>query len=244
MSRPRILVIGESCVDEFAYCRATRLAPDWPVPILEVETIISNPGMARNVLANLQSMGAIVKLESNNNWEEFKKRRYVHNKTNHTFFRVDSQVNLNAIEALPDMSTYDAVVISDYNKGFLSEENIWQISNLHKRVFLDTKKPLGDWALSAFLIKINDFEFTRSLPYVLGPIKNRVIRTLGENGCEFQGKLYPTEKVFVSDSSGAGDTFISALVCSFLASESIEISIQAANIAAANVVKRRGVVSL
>jgi D-beta-D-heptose 7-phosphate kinase/D-beta-D-heptose 1-phosphate adenosyltransferase len=244
MSSPRILIIGESCVDEFAYCQATRLAPDWPVPILEIENITSNPGMARNVLANLQSMGAIVKLESNNNWKEFKKRRYVHSKTNHTFFRVDSQVNINEIGTLPDMSTYDAVVISDYNKGFLSEENIWKISNLHKRVFLDTKKPLDDWASSAFLIKINDFEFNKSLPYVLGPIKNRVIRTLGEKGCEFQGKLYPTEKVFVSDSSGAGDTFISAFVCSFLASESIEISIQAANIAATNVVKRRGVVAL
>lgn len=244
MSSPKILVIGESCIDEFAYCRATRLAPDWPVPVLEIETIISNHGMARNVFANLQSMGAIVEIESNNNWEEFKKRRYVHSKSNHTFFRVDSQVHINEIDALPDMSTYDAVVISDYNKGFLSEENIWKISNLHERVFLDTKKPLGDWASSAFLIKINDYEFTRSLPYSMGPIKNRVIRTLGEKGCEFQGKLYPTEKVFVADSSGAGDTFISAFVCSFLANESIEISIQAANIAASNVVKLRGVVAL
>jgi D-beta-D-heptose 7-phosphate kinase/D-beta-D-heptose 1-phosphate adenosyltransferase len=197
--------------------------------------------MARNVLANLQSMGAIVKLESNNNWKEFKKRRYVHSKTNHTFFRVDSQVNINEIGTLPDMSTYDAVVISDYNKGFLSEENIWKISNLHKRVFLDTKKPLDDWASSAFLIKINDFEFNKSLPYVLGPIKNRVIRTLGEKGCEFQGKLYPTEKVFVSDSSGAGDTFLAGLVAKYLEDLNINESIMYANKCALKVVQERGV---
>jgi sugar/nucleoside kinase (ribokinase family) len=121
---------------------------------------------------------------------------------------------------------------------------IWEISTLHKRVFLDTKKPLGDWASSAFLIKINDFEFNNSQPYVLGPIKNRVIRTLGEKGCEYQGKIYPTEKVSVSDTSGAGDTFMSALVCSLLANVSMEKAIENANSAATRVVKRRGVVSI
>jgi len=244
MGAPRVLIIGESCVDEFAYCQTTRLAPDWPVPILEIENIVTNPGMARNVLANMSAMGALIDIESNSNWKEFRKRRYVHSKTNHTFFRVDSNVKIDELSSLPNTSNYDAVVISDYNKGFLSRDTIWEISKLHDRVFLDTKKPLGDWASRAFLVKINDFEFTNSLPYVLGPIKSRVIRTLGERGCEFQDKIYTTEKVIVSDTSGAGDTFISALVCSFLEKDNIDLAIKDANLAAAKVVKRRGVVAI
>lgn len=73
MGAPRVLIIGESCVDEFAYCQTTRLAPDWPVPILEIENIVTNPGMARNVLANMSAMGALIDIESNSNWKEFRR---------------------------------------------------------------------------------------------------------------------------------------------------------------------------
>lgn len=244
MSSPKILIIGESCVDEFAYCQATRLAPDWPVPILEVESLVTNPGMASNVLANMTAMGADAHLLTNENWEEFKKRRYVHSSTNHTFMRVDTNVSIESLEKLVDLSKFDAIVISDYNKGFLTEKKIWEICNLHSRVFLDTKKPLGEWASSAFMIKINDFEFKNSLPFVSGPIKKKVIRTLGEKGCEYQDALFPTERVLVSDTSGAGDTFIAALVFTFLVKNNIKEAINEANKAATSVVKKRGVVSV
>ena len=45
----KILVIGESCLDEFVYCDAERLAPDLPIPILEIKEVRKNPGMAMNV---------------------------------------------------------------------------------------------------------------------------------------------------------------------------------------------------
>jgi len=244
LSAPKILIIGESCLDEFAYCQATRLAPDWPVPILEVDSVISNPGMASNVLMNIRAMGAETELVTNNNWKEFKKRRYVHSKTNHTFMRVDTTVKIESLNDGLDITSFDAVVISDYNKGFLSTEKIWELCNQHSRVFLDTKKPLGEWATKAFIVKINDFEYSNSLPFVSGPIRKKVIRTLGERGCEYQGKLFPTETVSVSDTSGAGDTFIAALVCSFLANNNIELAIREANKAATSVVKKRGVVSV
>src|SRR3989344_1982397 len=34
----KILVIGESCRDIFVYCKAERLAPDVPIPVLRVDT--------------------------------------------------------------------------------------------------------------------------------------------------------------------------------------------------------------
>ena len=39
---------------------------------------------------------------------------------------------------LKNINDYDAVIISDYNKGFISEEVIKKICDSHKCVFLDT----------------------------------------------------------------------------------------------------------
>ena len=51
----KILVIGDSCIDSYAYCRSTRLAPDKPVPVLEVLDTVNTPGMAYNVFRNVIS---------------------------------------------------------------------------------------------------------------------------------------------------------------------------------------------
>ena len=39
-----------------------------------------------------------------------------------------------------DFSKYDIIVISDYDKGFLTKEDIYNISSNHDCVFMDTKK--------------------------------------------------------------------------------------------------------
>ena len=52
----RILVIGDSCIDIYSYCKSTRLAPDKPVPVLEVIETIETPGMAFNVFNNALSL--------------------------------------------------------------------------------------------------------------------------------------------------------------------------------------------
>ena len=51
----KILVIGDSCIDSYAYCKSTRLAPDKPVPVLEVLDTVNTPGMAYNVFRNVIS---------------------------------------------------------------------------------------------------------------------------------------------------------------------------------------------
>ena len=48
-----ILIIGESCQDFFVYCDALRIAPDVPVPILNIVSTSENPGMAANVFRNI-----------------------------------------------------------------------------------------------------------------------------------------------------------------------------------------------
>ena len=115
-----ILVIGESCRDIFTYCDTTRLAPDIPVPILNIVNQTENGGMAKNVQRNILNKIDDCDIVTNDNWINITKTRYVHEKTNHTFFRVDSphdikRINLNEIDY-----NYKIIVISDYNKGFLS----------------------------------------------------------------------------------------------------------------------------
>ena len=46
---PKVLVIGDSCLDTFVYCKVERLAPDLPIPVLEEIERTLNPGMAANV---------------------------------------------------------------------------------------------------------------------------------------------------------------------------------------------------
>jgi sugar/nucleoside kinase (ribokinase family) len=135
----------------------------------------------------------------------------------------------------------DLVVISDYDKGFLSESTIEYICNAHPLVFIDTKKLLGNWAEKAAFIKINDYEYSKSSPRMTESLKKKIIRTRGSEGCDFQGINYPVERVEVKDTSGAGDSFLAALVVSFLRSGDIVESIKFANYAASKVVRTRGV---
>ena len=52
---------------------------------------------------------------------------------------------------------------------------------------------------------------------------------------------FPVESVNVFDLSGAGDTFLAALVWKYLASDDIKEAIKYANLEASNIVQKRGV---
>jgi sugar/nucleoside kinase (ribokinase family) len=64
---------------------------------------------------------------------------------------------------------------------------------------------------------------------------------MGGEGCRFEGINFPVEKVEVKDSSGAGDSFMAALIIKYLDSEDIITSIKFANKLASQIVKQRGV---
>ena len=123
----KILVIGDSCIDSYAYCRSTRLAPDKPVPVLEVLDTVNTPGMAYNVFRNVVSLTKFPKgidLLTNERYEDVVKTRYVDAFSNHMFMRVDSIVNIDRIKDNNIRDGYDTVIISDYDKGFLTAEDI------------------------------------------------------------------------------------------------------------------------
>lgn len=237
----KVQVIGESCTDIFVYCDAIRLAPDLPVPILEEIHIDTNPGMASNVLRNLQARSIQSELVTNENWNSITKTRFVHDRSNHTFFRVDTPFFIQPIKRdVVDLNA-DILVISDYNKGFISEADIAFFCKLHPLVFLDTKKILGTWAEDATFIKVNNYEFKNSQQTLTKKLLEKIIVTKGEDGCDYLGVNYPVERFEIRDTSGAGDSFLAALVAEYSIGYDIIQSIKAANIAASKVVRTRGV---
>ena len=53
----KVLLIGDSCVDEYVYGICERLNPEAPVPVLHQKEIKTQKGMAWNVRENLLSFG-------------------------------------------------------------------------------------------------------------------------------------------------------------------------------------------
>ena len=152
----KILVIGDGCTDVYVYGRCERLAPDAPVPVFMPIYQKTNLGMAGNVYQNVVSLGtpAILKTSANS----VEKKRYVHEETNHMFLRVDSgEESVSRIKEIDIdfIKNFDLVIISDYNKGFLMEDDIQLICENHDLVFIDTKKKIGDYCKDCAFIKIN-----------------------------------------------------------------------------------------
>lgn len=239
-----ILVIGESCRDVFVYCDVLRLCPDVPVPILNIKDQTDNPGMAKNVYRNIQSLIKSCDIVTNTNWYNITKTRYVHENSNHVFFRVDSSHDISRIDLNKIDYDYEIIVISDYDKGFLLEEDIEEICKNHSNVFIDTKKILGSWVNNAKFIKINDYEYKRSEKFIDRKILSKIIHTMGSDGCEYNDIKYSVDKVEVKDVSGAGDTFLAGLVVKYYETKDINESINFANNCASRVVRQKGVTVL
>jgi len=241
----KILVIGDSCYDIFRYGTVIRLAPEAPVPVINPTHETSNLGMAGNVVKNIEALG--YKVDFITNTTDIKKIRYVCSKYNQLILRVDENDKCDRItqDVLDKIiwREYDAIVISDYCKGFLTETDVEFICSKHKTVFLDTKKILGWYANNVKFIKINHNEYLNN-ENILNEnhiLLNKTIITKGKYGCEYQGKIFPTEEVPVKDISGAGDTFLAGLVVEFLKTKNIIQAIDFAQECTTLVVQKSGV---
>lgn len=240
-----ILVIGESCVDVFQYGLCKRICPEAPCPVFKPTYKTESYGMAANVVANLKSLDSTLKIDFITNLSKPYKIRFIEEKSNQMLLRQDINDHIGEFLKIDSsiLWKYDCVVVSDYDKGFITENDLSLISANSKLTFLDTKKILDYYAAYYSFIKINKQEYNYSVKYnrtILDWAK-QIIVTNGEEGCEYMGKTYSTEKVQLMDVSGAGDTFLAGLVYNYLETENIETAITFANICASSVVKKRGV---
>ena len=170
----KILVIGDSCHDVFVYGKCDRICPEAPVPVFTPKETKTNGGMARNVYNNIKSImnreDVEITLVTNPNL--ITKTRYVDYKTNQMLLRIDDDDQAESIGVdLFNLKEYDAAVISDYNKGFLSEEDIQFIIEKYPLTFIDTKKQIGEWIEGASIIKKNATQYKKKSPYLDSIVK-------------------------------------------------------------------------
>jgi bifunctional ADP-heptose synthase (sugar kinase/adenylyltransferase) len=247
-----IMVIGDSGTDVFQYGSITRLCPEAPVPIFNPTYKTSNPGMSGNVVANLKALGANVFHITNS--ESITKTRLVDERTNQILLRIDENDKVNRISTselykikhnMHNGIYIDAIIISDYDKGFLEEEDIEWICNNNNNTFIDTKKIIDHWISKASFIKINHVEYEKT-KYTLNNLDlyHKLIITLSDKGCKYRDEIFPVSKVTIKDVSGAGDTFISSLVLKWLKTGEVDLAIKFAQECATIVVQKQGVVTI
>jgi bifunctional ADP-heptose synthase (sugar kinase/adenylyltransferase) len=242
-----ITIIGELCRDIFNYGNVTRLCPEAPVPVLTEVYTETNFGMAGNVRENLWAHDSSLRISLIHQTNPITKTRYIDDKTNYMFLRVDEGENeidklVLTPEKIEDISESDLVIVSDYNKGFLDESVLIQIGKLSKLSIIDTKKTISNGLINSFtFIKLNEHEYQKN-KNISDKNKNKFIITLGMNGAKHDDIVFlsPHPKQTI-DVSGAGDTFTAFFSLKYYETKNISESIKFANQMASIVVSKRGV---
>ena len=240
-----ITVIGELCNDVFVYGDTKRLSPEAPVPVFNPKHTETNLGMAGNVVENLRALNKDIKINFIHQQTPITKTRYVDDKSNHMFIRVDEENEIDELVLTEDIirtiTDSDAVIVSDYHKGFLTETTVSEICYYSKFSVTDSKKLIGTSTLSCFdFIKLNESEFKQH--EFNQHWLNKIIITLGAKGAKHNGIVYPSpDPKETIDVSGAGDTFTASFTLKYLETYDIPESIIFANKMASIVVSKRGV---
>ncbi len=241
----KILVIGEKCIDRFMYCDVSRFSPEAPVPVLNPIEIVENDGMAGNVVRNILAMKSDSLVSHWYQDEIITKTRFVEKKSNHMFLRLDDgETNISKVELIEErigeLSNFNIVIVSDYDKGFMTNDDLLTIGKNSKMSILDSKRKLSKEIVNSFtFVKLNEKESLQNSDLL--ECKN-ILVTLGSKGTKFNDEVYPSPNPQETiDVSGAGDTFTSAFILKYLETGDIKTSIIYANEMSSIVVSKRGV---
>ena len=245
----KIVVIGELCLDRYVYGIVERLSPEAPVPILKPIKIVENSGMAGNVVENLKALSDDVIVNHIHQEKNIVKTRYVESKSNHMFMRLDEgeTEKINQIVNLSDtqkdlINKSDITIISDYNKGLISDNVIKEIGKLSQLCVMDSKKKLSyDIIESIDFTKLNEIEYHNNQT-IVDTYPEKFVVTLGSKGAKYLDTVYSSNKPQETiDVSGAGDTFISSFILMYYKTNDISKSINFANEVCSDVVSKKGV---
>jgi len=212
----KVLVIGDIIIDKYIYGTSTRLSPEAPVPVVSQERIVETIGGAGLVYENLKSLGVNVDLFNYQGHNSVKTRVIC---DGHYITRIDDDKDADSDAVLEqikqsDFSSYDIVVLSDYDKGVLdnSKKIIKHINKFNCKIIVDPKRYAHDYE-GAWLVKPNYNEFTN---FEFDEWKGNIITTDAGNNviAKIEDKEYDmsVETVEVSDVTGAGDCFIAGFV--------------------------------
>ncbi len=275
----KVLVVGDVMIDKYIIGDTHRISPEAPIPIvLEKDTTFSLGG-AGNLCVNLRNLGLNIDLLSvvgnDESGKKIQELCYKHEikpilsiidvntitKTrilsrNQQILRIDKEdapINYQVFNKIPediDIHTYDLIVISDYGKGFCSQEFIKNVittsHRYNKPTFVDPKGKNWNKYKGATLIKPNQVEFEELIDGDLFDPSSRsnyqqlieelkikfLIISQGKEGMTlvFEDHLYKIRapQVEVYDVSGAGDTVMAALIYGYLQKKHIKEAVDLA----------------
>lgn len=290
--KPKILVIGDLMVDNYIWCDCKRVSPEAPVLVMNATRHDKRLGGAANVYANLKSLGASVFalsvigddeagrfLQQNLNAKlliqkgritSLKNRIVSHSQQ---VLRLDDESceKISLEDKLLDefdkiAKDYEAIVLSDYGKGVLTQKVCQHIIKKAKQaqipVLIDPKGSDYSKYKGATLLTPNKKEAIEALkmPNLDGEnlklgierLKKELdlcysIITLSEAGIAlFDDTLHliPARAREVFDVTGAGDSVISVLAFCLALKVPVILACEMANKAAAVVVSKIGSVSV
>lgn len=221
MRYKRILLFGDYIQDVSVQCDCTRVCPEAPVPVLVPISSSDSAGGAGLVDANLKSLGLRVEALFGS-WS--KKTRYFVG--NQLVMRVDQDEQNVAQEEdsiaylLPELDKADLIVVSDYNKGSVTERIAKMLVGTGKSCYVDTKNQHTEWFAGR---NVTLFPNQREIANVLGKEQmfERVIAKMGSEGArvirvDADGygfdEAVPTASRNVFSVIGAGDVFLAGYV--------------------------------
>lgn len=233
----KILLVGDNGIDQYQFGTVTRISPEAPVPVLNFTHTVTKAGMAANVKDNLEKLGVAV--EFVHGYKTCIKTRVIDSKTGQHLVRIDQDRPSRPVKIdYTDIDQYNAIIVSDYNKGSVEYETIENLrKNYSGPIFVDTKK--SDLArCEGCFVKINQLEYEAARTY-----PTELIVTLGRDGVRYREHTISTPQVEAFDVCGAGDTFLSALAYNFVLSRDILAAIKFATRAASVTIQHIGVYS-
>ncbi len=297
-SGQKILVIGDLILDEFIWGKVSRISPEAPVPVVEVEKESLRLGGSGNVVNNLKALGCSVALcgvvGKDANGERLrtilgemkvdcrgvvvKEDRPTAIKTR-VIARHQQIVRFDREKQLPidddskekivsyvkdNLNDIDAVIISDYGKGVISERLLTEIIPVINKKGLPVAvdpKPVNfgfyqdvtvitpnhhEAAAAAGIDTENETDLLRAGKALLKKQRaESILITRGENGMslfEKSGEVthIPTKAKDVFDVTGAGDTVISTMALALASGADLKEAALMSNYAAGVVVGKLG----
>ena len=291
--------MGDLILDIYLKGISTRLSPEAPVPVVDVEQRTAFLGGAANTVCNLRSLGATVTYctvigddEEGQEALDLLKAigvstgtiiKHPQRKTiaktrvvsgSHVLARfdygnqdgLDKAITKQLIKFIEsNYPHYDAIVLSDYDKGIITEQLLVAIEKLQRQVpnfiVVDSKRLSFFKSLSPSLVKPNYEEVLRllNLPHQLnGRIEqirsvsellfdkvnaDIMAITLDAEGSVIAERGKPVHRCFAPAISsphvaGAGDTYLSAFVLSYISCGDSKLSGEIATAAASIAVKK------
>lgn len=293
-----VLIVGDLMVDRYIIGTVDRISPEAPIPVLLQQQITRKLGGMGNVVLNVASLSAKVRVVGRVGSDE--EGRYLRDTlkengvddsyvfsegktivktrvaaSNQQFLRIDEETILppsrEIVEALQSgidrmMKDITVVIISDYAKGFVTEEVAQIIIGGARRagipVLVDPKgksaaKYRGATAMTPNTKEFKDMAGLSALPDEEG-IRAAAAKLCLENDLKYliytrsekgistiYGKTgekqdYPAVEKEVVDVTGAGDTVVSVLALSMASGFELRRCVKMANVAASIVISRFG----